>query len=339
MTTAEGRVLRAGLIGAGWIGQQHAETLADRDDVALAAVCDLDAERAGVIAAGAGAEVFTDWQRMLAEAALDLLWVCVPPAAHAGPAVAALDRGIPLYLEKPIARSLDDAEVITAAAARTGTVCAVGYQWHALGMLDDARQVLDGRPVGCLAAQSVGWTQSRPWFLNRAQGGGNLLERGSHHIDLARALAGEVVAVQAAASSVRLAPHPGGAADGVDDIDDAVTLVLHFSSGGVGTILIGWTSDRVPGSYWVQAWARDATVRLDLDPEFRLSGTRDDERVTAQSSESPFRRSADRFITAARAGDPGLVFVTPPDASRTLAVASAAEEALLSGQVVAVQKN
>ena len=341
MTSAASRVLRAGLIGGGWIGRQHAQTLADRGDVTLAAVCDLDAERAGAIAAGTGAEVFTDWRPMLDAAALDLLWVCVPPAAHAGPAVAALDRRIPLYLEKPVARTLDDAGIIAAAAARTGTVCAVGYQWHALGILDDARRVLAGRPVGCLAAQSVGWTQSRPWFLNRAQGGGNLLERGSHHIDLARALAGEVAAVQAAGSSVRLAPHPGAAdaADGVDDIDDAVTLVLHFADGGVGTIVVAWTSDRVPGSYWVQAWARDAMARLDLDPEFRLSGTRDGEPVTAHSSEPPFRRSVDRFITAARAGDPALVFCAPADASRTLAVACAAEEALLSGQMVAVQQN
>ena len=86
-------------------------------------------------------------------------------------------------------------------------------------------------PVG----QSIGGTQSRPWFLDMAAGGGNLLERGSHHIDLARAVAGEVVAVQAAALPVRLAPRPSGAGD----IDDAVTLLLHFATGAIGTILRG----------------------------------------------------------------------------------------------------
>jgi predicted dehydrogenase len=333
-----GSRLRVGLIGAGWIGQQHAQTLGEREDVTLAAVCDVDAGRADAIAAGTGAEVFTDWRMMLDTAAPDAVWVCTPPATHLGPAVEVLDRGIPLYLEKPIARSLEDAATIAAAAARTGTVCAIGYQWHALELLDGARQVLAGRPVGCLVAESIGWTQSRPWFLNRAQGGGNLLERGSHHIDLARALAGEVVAVQAAASSVRLAPHPDGAA-GTDDIDDAVTLVLHLAAGGVATIVVAWTSDRVPGSYWVQAWARDAMIRLDLDPHFLLSGTRDGEQVSTLSAEGPFRRSVDRFITAARAGDPGLVFCPPSDASRTLAVACAAEEALVSGQIVTVTQN
>ena len=201
-----GPVLRAGIIGAGWIGRQHAKTLATRDDIAVTAICDLDADRAAAVAAPSDTQVFTDWRQMLETASLDAVWVCTPPRAHAGPAVAALDQGVALYLEKPIARSVDDARAIVAAAARTGTVCAVGYQWHAAEVLDDARRILAGRPVGCLVGQSVGGTQSRPWFLDRAAGGGNLLERGSHHIDLARALVGEIVAVQAAASSVRFAP-------------------------------------------------------------------------------------------------------------------------------------
>lgn len=329
--SGRGPVLRAGIIGAGWIGQQHAETLAARDDITVTAVCDLDAGRAAAVAAASGAEVFADWQRMLQAASLDAVWVCTPPRAHAGPAVASLDLGLPVYLEKPIARSLPDARTIVAAAARSGTVCAVGYQWHAAQVLDDARRALAGRPVGCLVGQSVGGTQSRSWFLDRAEGGGNVLERGSHHIDLARALAGEVVAVQAAASTVRLVPRPGPS-----DIDDAVTLILRFASGGLGTIVVAWTSDRLPGSYWVEVTARDAALRLDLDPHFRLSGTSNGTPVTAVSHQPPFGRSVDRFIAAARSGEPGLVFCPPGNAIRTLAVACAAEEALASGQTVAV---
>jgi myo-inositol 2-dehydrogenase/D-chiro-inositol 1-dehydrogenase len=327
-----GPVLRAGIVGAGWIGQQHAETLARRDDIAVAAVCDLDAGRAAAVAAASGAEVFADWRQMLDQAALDTVWVCTPPRAHAGPAVTALDLGLALYLEKPIARSLRDARDIAAAAARSGAVCAVGYQWHAAELLDDARRILAGRTIGCLVGQSVGGTQSRPWFLDRAEGGGNLLERGSHHIDLARALAGEIIAVQAASSSVRLAPRPAAAGN----IDDAVTLILHFASGGVGTIVVAWTSASLPGSYWVEVTAKDVSLHLDLDPHFRLSGTSDGEQVAAISRASPFERSVDRFIAAVRAGQPQLVFCAPADATRTLAVACAAEDALVSGQTVAV---
>jgi myo-inositol 2-dehydrogenase/D-chiro-inositol 1-dehydrogenase len=325
-------VLRAGIVGAGWIGERHAETLARRDDVVVTAVCDTDAGRAAAVAALSGAEVFADWRHLLEAAALDLLWVCTPPRAHAGPAIAALERGLPLYLEKPIARSLGDASAITGAAARSGTVCAVGYQWHAVEVIDDLRQALAGRTIGCLVGQSIGGTQSRPWFLDMAAGGGNLLERGSHHIDLARAVAGEVVAVQAAASSVRLAPRPAGAGD----IDDAVTLLLHFATGAIGTIVVAWTADTVPGSYWLQVAADDVMLRLDLDPDYRLSGTADGTPVDVVSRSVPFERSVGRFVTAARAGEPELVFCAPADAARTLAVAAAAEEALASGTTVTV---
>ena len=328
-----GQVLRTGIIGAGWIGQQHAETIGRRGDAEVSAICDVDAERAAQVASRCGARVFSDWRQMLDSAALDALWVCIPPRAHAAPAVAALDAGLPLYLEKPIARTLADAAEIVAAAARGTTVCTVGYQWRAVEVLGDMHRALAGQTVGCLVGQSVGGTQSRPWFLDRAAGGGNLLERGSHHIDLARVLAGEVGAVQAAGSSVRLAPRPAGPAG---DIDDAVSILLHFTSGAVGTIVIGWTSDGLPGRYLVEVTAPDAALRLDLDPDFRLSGVSGGSLVTGVSQSKPFDRSVDRFIAAVRAGDPELVLCTPADAARTLAVAVAAEEALATGRTVPV---
>ena len=329
-----GAPLLAGIVGAGWIGQRHAETLAVRDDVAVAAVCDTDADRAAQVAAASGAQVFTDWRAMLDGGALDVLWVCTPPLTHAGPAVAALDRGLPVYLEKPVARTAEDAALIVAATQRGGAVCAVGYQWRAVDVLADLRAVLAGRTVGCLVGHSIGGTASRPWFLSRAAGGGNLLERGSHHIDLARAIAGEVVAVQAAESAVRLAPREARPDGG--DISDAVTLLLHFEGGGLGTIVVAWISENLPGSYWVEVTAADAAVRLDLDPEFRLTGVAAGAPVAAASHGSPFARSVDSFLAAVRARDPGKVLVAPADAARTLAVALAAEEALRTGRTVRV---
>lgn len=325
-----GAALRAGIIGAGWIGRRHAATLASRDDVAVSAVCDLDLARAREVTAESGGQAFADWREMLDQAALDAVWVCTPPLAHTDPAVACLDRGLALYLEKPIARSLDAAGPIVAAAARGRAVCAVGYQWRAVDVLDELQRAQAGRTVCCLVGQSVGGTQSRPWFLDRAAGGGNLLERGSHHIDLARVLAGEVVTVQAAAATVPLSRSRGG------DIEDAVTLILRFAGGGIGTIVVAWTTDNVPGSYWVEVISDGAVLRLDLDPDFRLSGTSDGTPVAGISRARPFERSVDRFIAAVRAGDPDHVFCTPADAVRTLAVAAGAEAALISGQTVPI---
>jgi myo-inositol 2-dehydrogenase / D-chiro-inositol 1-dehydrogenase len=324
-------VMRAGIIGAGWIGRRHAETIGGRDDIEVTAVCDVAPERAAQIAGLSGAQVFSDWRQMLESAALDCLWICTPPRAHSLPAVAALNAGLPLYLEKPIARSLADANEIVAAAARGTTVCTVGYQWRAVDVLGELRSALAGQTVGCLVAQNIGGTKSRPWFLDRA--GGNLLERGSHHIDLARVLAGEIVAVQAAASQVRLAPRLAGE---TGDIDDAVSVLLHFASGGLGTIVVAWTSASLPGRYWVELTTADAALRLDLDPDFRLSGTSRGAPVAAQGRGRPFERSVDHFIAAVKARDPHRVFCTPADAARTLAVAVAAEEALLTGRTVPV---
>jgi predicted dehydrogenase len=327
-------VLRAGIIGAGWIGQRHAETLGGRDDVEVTAVCDVDRGRAERVAGTSHARVFTDWREMLDTGTLDALWICTPPRSHAGPAVAALESGLPVYLEKPIARSPDDAARIVSAARSGRAVCAVGYQWRAVDILGELRDALAGRTVGCLVGQSAGGTEARPWFLSKAEGGGNLLERGSHHIDLARALAGEVVAVQAAESAVRLAPRPP---DGEpDDISDAVTMLLRFESGGLGTIVIAWTSADLPASYWVEVTAADAAFRLDLDPEFRLSGVAGGSPVAAEARGKPFEGSVGRFLEAVRAGDPNLVFCPPADAARTLAVAVAAEEALRTGVTVSV---
>ena len=191
--------IRVGMVGAGWIAQEHRRVLCSMAGAELAAVCDIDLDRAETLAAGTGARTYPDWRDLLDREDLGALIVCTPPRSHRDPAVAALSHGLPVYLEKPIARTLEDAADIVAAAGSTGTVCAVGYQWHALDLLGELPGLLTGQQVGLLVGTNIGPTQSRPWFTDMRAGGGNLLERGSHHLDLARAVAGEVVAVQAAA--------------------------------------------------------------------------------------------------------------------------------------------
>ena len=117
--------IRVGMVGAGWIAQQHRRVLDAVADAELAAVCDIDLERAGVLAAGTGARTYSDWRDLLDREDLGALFVCTPPRSHRDPAVAALSHGLPVYLEKPIARTLEDAAEIVAAAGRTGTVDAL----------------------------------------------------------------------------------------------------------------------------------------------------------------------------------------------------------------------
>jgi myo-inositol 2-dehydrogenase / D-chiro-inositol 1-dehydrogenase len=323
--------LRVGLVGAGWIARTHVETLERLGGTQIVAVCDVDPERAKAVA---GAVPYDSWEDLLERETLDVLFICTPPLAHREPAVAALERGLHVFLEKPIARTLEDADAIVSAAERSQAVCAVGYQWHATSVLDDLRSVLEGQEIGMLIGRGIGATQGRPWFLDRAQGGGNILERGSHQIDLARTVAGEVESVQAAASEVQLAQGEGERGD----IEDAAALVLRFANGGLGTLLVAWTRAGLPGLYTLDVLASEATLHLTLDPDFSLRGTSRGETVEARSPQHPFERSVARFLEAARAGDPSQVFCTPSDAARTLAVAVACEEALSSGTTVSVPR-
>lgn len=317
--------LRIGLVGAGWIASDHLPLL-HRLGHEIVAVCDTERSRAKAIAPP-HASTYEDWQELLERETLDALWVTTPPLHHRGPACAAMELGLPVFLEKPVARDLGDAAAIVETWRRTGVVCAIGYQWHAAEALELMRSELAGRQVALLHGSSIGPTASRPWFLERAAGGGNILERGSHQLDLARAIAGEVSAVQAVASSVLLARAGGGGGD----IEDAAALALRFESGAIGSIVLAWTPPGQPGTYTLGVLCTDGALSLELDPVFSLSGRLRDRHVQAAMTVHPFERGVRRFLSAVVAGRPEQVFCTPSDAAATLAVALACERSLLEG--------
>jgi myo-inositol 2-dehydrogenase/D-chiro-inositol 1-dehydrogenase len=323
--------LRAGIIGCGWIARVHAPGIDAAQGVELVATADLDVDRATAIAEPRGARAYARWQEMLEREQLDLLWVCTPPLHHREPVVAALAGGIHVYLEKPIARTMADAEAIAEAARLGPGVCAIGYQWHASELLDEVGRALSGRPVGMLVGRNYGPVAGRPWFMDQMQGGGQILERGSHHIDLQRAIAGEITAVQAVAGGVRLAQQPGGSV-----IDDAVSLTLHFASGALGCVHSAWSRDGQPELYATDILASGATLTLELGPDqFRIAGRTGDGEVAGVYGD-PMTRSIDRFLEVARSGERSRIFCRPDDALRTLAVALACERGLETGERVAV---
>lgn len=335
MNTADGAggPIRVAVVGLGWMGEVHLADLAARPGVRIAGVCDLDPSRAALYADRYSADAATDPAVLLERTDADAVWICTPPRHHVGPTLECLRRGIPVYLEKPIARDVDDAETIADAAARSGLVAAVGYQWHALDVLGRLREELAGQEIGFLLNHSIGPTAARSWFMDRSLGGGNLLERGSHHLDLIRAVAGEVVAVRAVAGAVRIA-RPQAAEQ---DIDDALSLVLHLADGAIATLAVAWTRDDAPGSYAMDVVATEGTFHLELDPHFRLTGRNRGKEVDITAARSPLSASNDRFLAAVRSGDPAAVACTPADALATLRVARAGEEALATGRRIGVR--
>jgi predicted dehydrogenase len=317
--------LRIGLIGAGWIATDHVFVLRKLGHD-IVAVCDIDLERAQKIAPE-GARTHGAWEELLGAEELDAVWIATPPLHHRAPAVAALEQGLPVFLEKPIARTLEDAFAIADAAERAEVACAIGYQWHATEALEHLVAALGEQPVSYLWGVSVGPTAARPWFLERSGGGGNLLERGSHQLDLQRAVAGDVASVQVAAAGILLAQselEPG-------DIEDAATITLRFEKGAVGTVLLAWTRQGQPGAYTLDVLAPSATLHVKLDPAFTLTGQVGDVRIKETMTLHPFERSLARFVEAVETGRPDAVFCTPRDAIGTLATALACERSLLEG--------
>jgi myo-inositol 2-dehydrogenase / D-chiro-inositol 1-dehydrogenase len=333
--------VRIAIVGAGAIARTHVghlETLGHE----VVAVCDPLAERARALAAPIGAEAHADWRPMLDAVRIDALFVCSPPATHAAPACAAFERGIPVYLEKPLARSLDDGREIVGAWDASGCVCAIGYQWRSLDVVAAARDALAGSPPGLLVSRSFGGTEparadlstaaAGSWFSDLRQSGGILFELGSHDIDIQRALAGEVESVHATARAGLLAL-AGRDAGGRHD---AVSVTLRFGDGGIGAIHVGWSAEGSPSVYTLDVLAAEATLALDLGRAPRLSGRARGEAVEATDTVDARLYTHRRFFAAVERGDPAAVACTPRDALGTLAVALACESAIATGREVEV---
>jgi predicted dehydrogenase len=112
------------VIGVGHLGRHHARILGAMEGVKLVAVVDADKARGEEIATANGTVALTDTSQL---GEIDAITVAVPTEAHAAVALPFLRRGIPALIEKPLARSLDEADALIAAAKEGGAILAVGH--------------------------------------------------------------------------------------------------------------------------------------------------------------------------------------------------------------------
>lgn len=138
------QTLKAGVVGAGVFGGYHAKKYTELDGVTLVGVFDIDLSRAKALAEPLGAEGFDDMDAFLA--AVDVVTVATPAIHHAEAALKALKAGKPVYSEKPLAVTPEDADRLVAAAAKAGVPLACGHQervvFQAMGLLDIPEQPL-----------------------------------------------------------------------------------------------------------------------------------------------------------------------------------------------------
>ena len=116
--------VRAAVVGVGHLGKHHARILSGMDGVTLVGVVDPDAARGAEIAAAHGTRAFTDAAQL---PPVDAVVVAAPTEAHASAAAPFLSRGVSALVEKPLTRTIEEADELIALAERSGAVLAVGH--------------------------------------------------------------------------------------------------------------------------------------------------------------------------------------------------------------------
>jgi predicted dehydrogenase len=195
--------VRIGVVGAGWFAsRRHLPDILRCERAELAAVCRRDPRELERIAAHFGGPPgFTDYDRMLAEASLDAVLICTPHALHAAQAAAALERGLHVLTEKPLALSTRDAEALVEKAKATGRVLTVAVNPPFWAHCHAVRELVSGGRLGALELVDLRWLGSVDALYGRRPlpenlpgvvrpslfrgdpalaGGGHLMDAGSH---------------------------------------------------------------------------------------------------------------------------------------------------------------
>ncbi len=198
------QTLRAGLVGAGYICEYHVMALRAVPGVTLAAICDLDRAKAAAIAERfAIPGVYTSLKEMAAAEKLDVVHVLTPPAFHALVAIEALELGLHVFVEKPLATTVEDCDRIADAARRAGKTVGVN---HSLLADPFVRRALDIARSGALGdLLTVDYFRSSdypPWPGGPVppqyrDGGYPFRDLGVHALYLMAAFLGEIRDVQA----------------------------------------------------------------------------------------------------------------------------------------------
>jgi predicted dehydrogenase len=264
---------------------------------------------------------------MLREEPLDALYVCVPPHAHGEVEQLAAERGIHLFVEKPVARTLECARAVDAAIQKAGILSAVGYHFRYYGATERARERLQGLPIGMAIGYWHGGMPGVPWWRQHALSGGQLVEQTTHIVDLARYLVGEIVEVFAyLAHGVAPLPYPDS------DVSEAGVIAMRFANGAVGTIT-NTCMLNPPGEVALKIYTPDRILEVSWG---KLVETEANRREEYSSRDNPYLNEDRAFIEAIRTGDASLIRSTYSDGVRTLAVTLAADESARTGKPVSV---
>lgn len=228
---------RIAVAGAGLIGQAHIKVIAESPQCVLSAIVD-PSPAAAAVAARAGVPLYATLEELLAQDRPDGIILATPNPLHVPQALQCMAAGVPILLEKPIATTVPQAQALVDEVERSGARVLIGHHRAHSPIMAKARQVVDSGQLGRLVAVMGSATfykpdhyfDDGPW--RREIGGGPILLNMIHEVHNLRMLCGDVVAVQAFASSATR-----GFA-----VEDTVSINLRFASGVLGTFLLSDTA-------------------------------------------------------------------------------------------------
>jgi predicted dehydrogenase len=245
--------IRIGIIGSGRIADQgHMPGIQSYPGAQVTVACDTDAARLRAFAATYDVpEVRSDWLDVLDPALVDVVCVCLPNALHAPVTLAALDKGLHVLCEKPMAVTAAEADAMAAAARRNGRLLAIKTHNRFRPSALRARAILDSGRLGEVYHTTVscyrrdGIPGVGTWFTRRSlAGGGALADSGIHGLDTALWLLGFPAVERVTAQTSRRLGQAAAGEAAVFDVEDSAFAHVHLAGDSSLTFAGTWAAYR-----------------------------------------------------------------------------------------------
>ena len=339
--------VKIGFIGAGGNANWHMDMIKDIPDAQIVAIADLALDRAQATAAKHDAKPYASHKAMLASEDLDCCYISIPPHQHGEPEIDVIHKGLPFFVEKPLALQRDLMDDILARIDKHDIGTCVGYQIRYLDIMDQAKEMLKDTFINAAQGHYVCGAIGG-WYTRLALSGGQITEQATHMLDLMRYVLGDIewVAASKRQGAVVTADSLDATALGAGsestqtaglqlhdyNIWDATTLLMQFRSGVPATFIC---SCQVNYQFEVLLDIFTTDFRLKIDYEKmtiirKINGETQSE--TIQADTSP--KIDATFIEAVKTGDFSKVRSSYRDAVESLRVSLATLEAVRTAAIV-----
>jgi len=303
--------LKVGIIGLGWFGNFHLDQLLKMEEVEVVALCAGNQEKLLLAHQKVpNAKCFNHHKEMLESIELDAVYVCVTPARHEDIEVLIAEKGIAMYIEKPIGLDLERVQYIEQVILESKVIHSIGYQERYSDSVAMIKKWLMNETPLLIEGKWLDKMPSALWWRKMATSGGQVIEQATHIIDMMRYLFGEisVVASQGVKGCV-VAEHY--------DVTDASNTLLQFKSGLLGSLQCAcYLEEGASSEIGLVIQGKSSKLEYSWGKGIRL--TSQDKEVYYELSESSHYRASCRFIEAVIQKDQSLILSDYSDARKTL---------------------